>query len=183
MNAVPAASPYFFLKPGDMAIAEEPCIIGTLLGSCVAVTMTSRRSGIGAVCHALLPACKELDHCNSCPEQFRHVDCAIRGMIEAFRERGAPLGSIEAKLFGGADMFRIHDELDDRNSVGRQNIDRARELLDSQGIRLVAADVGGVRGRKILFNTGTGEVFLKRLNSIAGRQALSGPGRSRGGTE
>jgi chemotaxis protein CheD len=169
MNAVPTTLPYFFLKPGDMAIADEPCIIATLLGSCVAVTMTSRRFGVGAVCHALLPSCKEKDRCDSCPERFRHVDCAIHGMIEAFRERGVPLGSIEAKLFGGSDMFRIAVKADGRNSVGRQNVDRARELLESKGINVVAADVGGVCGRKILFSTETGEVFLRRLNSIASR--------------
>jgi len=182
MNAVPATLPYFFLKPGDMAIAEEPCIIATLLGSCIAVTMTSRRSGIGAICHALLPSCGHKRECGSCPERFRHVDCAVSGMIEAFRERGVPQGSIEAKLFGGADMFRIHGAAEERNSVGRQNVDRAREFLDAEGIRLVAADVGGIQGRKILLSTETGEVFLRRLNSMAYRQALTDPRRSGGET-
>lgn len=176
MNSPPAELPYFFLKPGDMAIAEEPAIIATLLGSCVAVTMISRRSGIGAVCHALLPTCREKDRCRHCPERFRHVDCAIRAMIEAFGQRGVPRSGIEAKLFGGADMFQTSLDGDGKNSVGRQNVARAREVLACEGVRLGAADVGGLRGRKIFFNTATGEVFLRRLDST-----LSGLRRS-GGT-
>lgn len=180
MNSSPVPLPYFFLKPGDMAISEEPGIIATLLGSCVAVTMLSRRSGMGAVCHALLPTCREKDQCHRCPERFRHVDCAIRGMIEAFVRRGVSRGGIEAKLFGGADMFRTPLDTDGKNSVGRQNIERAREILRMEGVRLAAADVGGTQGRKIFFNTGSGEVFLRRLNGIDSRGTLSVLGR-RGG--
>ena len=182
MNPLSPNLPYFFLKPGDMAISEEPSIIATLLGSCVAVTMISRTRGIGAVCHALLPSCKDKGQCHRCLERFRHVDCAISGMFEEFRQRGATMGSIEVKLFGGADMFRSQQGTDSRNSVGWQNIDRAMEVLEGKGIRPASVDVGGVQGRKILFNTGSGEVFLRRLNSIGNRQVLTAPRRSGRGT-
>lgn len=180
MNIQPASLPHFFLKPGDMAFAEQSCVISTLLGSCVAITMTSRRLGIGAICHALLPACQDRNRCNGCTELFRHVECSIRGMVEAFLVRGVPCSGIEAKLFGGADMFRTDTARDGGYSVGRQNIDKARNTLAAEGIRLVAADVGGTQGRKIIFYPHTGEVFLRRLTSMALAGGMSAARRARG---
>ncbi len=97
MTAPPSSIPNLFLKPGELVIAEQPCVVSTLLGSCVAVTMVSRRIGVGAICHALLPSCKAKDQCD-CPERFRQVDCAIRGMIAEFVRRGVPCSGIEAKI-------------------------------------------------------------------------------------
>jgi chemotaxis protein CheD len=36
--------------------------------------------------------------------------------------------------------------------------------LERLGYRVAASDVRGPRGRKVLFNTETGEVYLKRLS-------------------
>jgi chemotaxis protein CheD len=179
MTAPPSSVPYLFLKPGELVIAEQPCVVSTLLGSCVAVTMVSRRIGVGAICHALLPSCKAKDRC-SCPERFRQVDCAIRGMIEEFARRGVPCSGIEAKIFGGAEMFHTGREEDGEGSVGRQNVVKAREVLAAAGVRIAAFDVGGLQGRKIFFCTHSGEVFLRRLNGRTHRQASLSPGRTGG---
>ncbi|MGA2108628.1 MAG: hypothetical protein ABSH25_13400 [Syntrophorhabdales bacterium] len=45
-----------FLKPGEIYVGEEPAEISTILGSCVSVTMFSKRVRVGAICHALLPS-------------------------------------------------------------------------------------------------------------------------------
>jgi len=179
MNAASTNLPTLFLKPAEMFIAEQPCVISTLLGSCVAITMVSRRIGVGAICHALLPSCRTKDRCD-CPERSRYVDCAIRGMIEAFRSRGVPRSGIEAKVFGGAEMFHAGAGEGGGGSVGRQNISKALELLAAEGIRIAASDVGGLHGRKIYFYPQTGEVFLKRLNGLANRRTSVSPCRTDG---
>ncbi len=161
--------PTFFLKPGELFFAEEPCIVSTLLGSCVAVTMTSRRARFGAICHALLPSCRDRGSCD-CPERFRYVACAVRGMIDAFARRGVPAASIEAKIFGGAEMFPTGRGA----SVGSQNVARACELLAAAGVRVAAVDAGGEQGRKIVFLPQTGEVFLRRLDGVASVEARGG---------
>ncbi len=161
--------PTFFLKPGELFLAEKPCIVSTLLGSCMAVTMTTRRARFGAICHALLPSCRDGGRCD-CPERFRYVACAVRGMIDAFARRGVPAGAIEAKIFGGAEMFHAGRG----ESVGSQNVARAGELLAAAGIRVAALDAGGKQGRKILFLPHSGEVFLRRLDRMATGDARSG---------
>jgi len=167
------------LKPGEIFIADTSQLVSTLLGSCVAITLFAPRHRVGAICHALLPVCRDGEH-SDCQERFRHVGCSIHGMLAMFRERGIPCTGIEAKVFGGADMFPDEPERkgDDcrngeagRATVGRLNIAKAEEILGAEGIRIIAADVGGVQGRKILFRPDSGEVFLRRLNRMAGREA------------
>jgi chemotaxis protein CheD len=95
-------------------------------------------------------------------------------MLAMFRERGISCPAIEAKLFGGADMFTNEPKRKAdgyRATVGKLNIAKAKELLAAEGIRIMAADVGGGQGRKILFRPHTGEVYLQRMNRIVDREA------------
>jgi chemotaxis protein CheD len=154
------------LKPGEIFISGTPHMVSTLLGSCVAIILFTPAYRVGAICHALLPMCRE-GKFFSCPEKFRHVACSFRGMLAMFRERGISCATIEAKVFGGADMFPNEPAISGKSSratVGRMNIAKAKELLAAEGIRIIAADVGGWQGRKILFRPNTGEVFLQRMN-------------------
>ncbi|HJV67301.1 MAG TPA: chemotaxis protein CheD [Geomonas sp.] len=152
--------PAIFLKPGEVMVAVSPTIITTLLGSCVAVTMFTPRLKLGGICHVLLPVCRRERDCDRCQEAGKFVPCAIGLMLKEMTALGVTRGEIEAKIFGGADMF---DSEMLRNSVGRQNIEMALSTLESESIRVVTRDLGGKRGRKIVFFTGTGEVLLKRL--------------------
>lgn len=157
------APPFFlFLKPGEMLVSEEPTIVTTLLGSCVAVTMFGPRQRVGAICHALLPTCRKDFPCShGHSEAGKYVECAVRLMVEGLVARGVPRNEIEAKLFGGSDMF--DKAQGGSRSVGSQNLEMALSMLEGESVRLVTQDLGGPRGRKIIFHTHTGEVFLKRL--------------------
>jgi len=152
------------LKPGEAHITDRPELVVTVLGSCLSVTMFSRRLGVAGICHSLLPLCGGRETCRSgCREGYRYVDCSIRQMLRAFDKYGIPPGEIETKCFGGADMFVRKSQKPDIFTVGRQNILMAEKIIASEGLKLRAKDVGGVQGRKLLFYTHTGEVLLKRL--------------------
>lgn len=170
--------PLLYLKPGEILVAATPHLVSTLLGSCVAITFFSSRHRFGTICHALLPLCRT-KHPGDCPERFRHVVCSIHAMMAACREHGIPLSAIEAKVFGGADMF-FFGKGDGRATVGRQNCEKALELLAAEGVRVVAVDMGGGVGRKVYFSTHTGEVYLKRLGK-AGRGEKERYAGARGG--
>jgi chemotaxis protein CheD len=157
-----SAPPLVFLKPGEIVFSDQPMVVTTLLGSCVAVTMFGPRLRFGAICHALLPSCRKEQPCNhGHSEAGKYVECAVRLMLEELRARGIARSEVEAKLFGGSDMFDTADG--SRLSVGSQNMEMARRVLEGASLRLVTEDMGGPRGRKIIFHTHTGEVFLKRL--------------------
>jgi chemotaxis protein CheD len=149
-----------FLRPGEIVIAELPSVVTTLLGSCVAVTLFNARLKLGAICHAVLPSCRREGVCDNCQEPGKYVPCAISSMLQAMAEHGVTRGEIEAKIFGGSDMF---DSQGRSLSVGSQNAEMALRLVEKESLTLVTQDLGGRLGRKIVFHTATGEVLLKRL--------------------
>jgi chemotaxis protein CheD len=147
-----------------MVFAESPTVVTTVLGSCLSVTMWHPRWKVGAICHGLLPRCNSLTTCSfPCGDRFRYVNCSLLQMIRSFEHKGIPLQGIEVKMFGGADMFPLSGTGDRKLRVGEENAGTAINILQSRSLPIVSQDVGGTRGRKILFHVGTGEVLLKRL--------------------
>ena len=147
-----APLPKIYLKPGELAVNEEPAEISTILGSCVAVTFYSPRRLIGAICHAMLP------HGSG----FKFVDGALNYMLADFEQRGIRRDEILVKVFGGSEMFEGKGCVDPL-SVGQRNLEETAAILSKSGLRVTSSDIGGPRGRKLFFYPHTGEVFLKRL--------------------
>ncbi len=157
-----------YLKPGEMYFTTEQAIVTTVLGSCVSVTMFHRQQAIGAICHGLLPRCGEIKSCDGeCLEGLKYVECAIRRMIRRFDSSGVMRSDIEVKLFGGADMFGVKKGDTSALTVGRENIVIAKSVIEADGLRITASDTGGSNGRKILFYTHTGDVYVKRIKRTA----------------
>jgi chemotaxis protein CheD len=153
-----------YLEPGEAYFAESPTSIVTILGSCLAVSMWLPRLRVGAICHAFLPKCLTWNKCQShCQERFKYVHCTIPWMVEQLSLPGVRRSEIETKLFGGGDLF-VPSMISGNNlSVGKQNTVMALEMFKKEGLIVASQDLGGTMGRKIIFNTGTGEVLLKRI--------------------
>lgn len=149
--------PSVYLKPGELAISCQSTLVETVLGSCVSVSLYCPFKDIGAICHAMLPTGAATD--------FKYVDSAINHMVQALGSEGVNLSTVVAKLFGGADMFALNREIGPaKYPVGEQNITKAREVLAHHRITISNHDVGGVYGRKLLFFSDTGQVFVKKLS-------------------
>lgn len=170
-----------YLRPGEMYFTTEQAVVTTLLGSCVSVTMFNRQQGIGSICHGLLPRCGELKSCDGeCLEGLKYVECAIRRMIKKFDSFSIIRSDIEVKLFGGADMFGLKKGDTSAITVGRENIVIAKSVIEADGLRITASDTGGSYGRKILFYTHTGDVYLKRIKQSACENPRNGGRRTEG---
>ena len=149
-----------YLHPAELCVCDEPTKVITVLGSCVSVTLFSRKLSIGAICHGAMPQCRKRRGCHEvCEEAFKYVDCSLHYMLAKFRGYGVADSDIEVKLFGGADTLSSKKE----NTIGSMNVKMALEIIRQEHLRIIAADVGDSFGRKIIFLTHTGDVFLKRL--------------------
>lgn len=150
-----------YLKPGELCVSQAPVLVTTILGSCVSVTMHHPMSGVAAICHAVQPACtKPPGECpNRCPKRYHYVACVIPEMIHHMEALGAKTEELTVKLFGGGAVLTTSTQ----QSIGRQNINAARSALDALGLTPKVHQVGGHRGRKLIFNTHTGEVMLKKI--------------------
>ncbi len=156
--------PVVTLNPGELIVTEKPGIIRTVLGSCVAVTMYNRRRGIAAMCHAMLPEPgNDTPYTANYAENYKYVTYVVPEMARKMRRHGLKNWEIEVKLFGGSDMITNDPEQKSSRPVGRLNIQAVKEMLHKEHLHLRTSDTGGIQGRKILFHTHTGEVYLKRL--------------------
>ncbi len=146
-----------YLYPGQFFCSRSPVLVTTILGSCVSVCLTDRASRVGGVNHFLLP-----HWAGSGRATPRFGNVAISSLIEGLLQLGARLSSLEAKVFGGASVLGGHPA-SGTLALGDRNVEVARRLLDQEGIPIVAEDVGGDRGRKLLFQSDDGTVWVKKL--------------------
>ncbi len=158
------------LGVGAVHVAAEPGVVWTVLGSCVSVILFVPRMKVSAICHAQLPRptdsvepCKE-----SCPHpcfrnysdanSFRFVTCCAEYMFKALAHMRVRKGDIAASIIGGANVLR---GVDVKRSVGYQNVDMARQILDHHGISVTHMDTGGSQGRTLTYATETGKIKVR----------------------
>jgi chemotaxis protein CheD len=153
------------LQPGELYVARGPAILRTILGSCVSVTFWCARLGAGALSHGILPRCPRVWPSDATLEYgYRYVDFCVWHLAQQFDALGASHQEIEVKLFGGADVLPVSRE-SGKPTVGASNCRAALEVLTSEGFNVAASDLGGTRGRRIHFHTGTGEVLVQKLDA------------------
>ena len=152
-----------FLLPAEYCVANKPTRITTLLGSCVAVCLWNRRLQAAGMNHFLLPANSKTDGTNT-----RYGDVAIDTLVESMANLGCSTGSLGAQIFGGGSVV---DHLSCAGvDIGERNILFAKSRLAQHRIKVVHQDVGGELGRKIHFDSVTGQVIVKKIDASPGRQ-------------
>lgn len=149
------------LEPGGILFGRQGMRIQTLLGSCVAITFWHPDTCLGAMCHYLVPSCKEG------PPGRGGIE-AIAMIRDHFRRRGIEPSDLEVKMFGGGNMFP--DLRMGATDIGQVNIDEGRRFLESNGFHVHRSDLAGTDRRWVVFDTGSGEVLVQRASSHEGRQ-------------
>ena len=144
----------FYLHAGQLYATAEPTEIITILGSCVSVCLYDAVRGVGGVNHFMLPGV-------SATPSPRYANNAVDMLLEQLAALGARRSRIEAKLFGGASVLKIGS--DSNRDLGARNIEAARIKLAEERISIVSEDVGGIRGRKLVFSTFDGTVLVKQV--------------------
>ncbi len=143
-----------YLHPGHLVVAPEPAAISTVLGSCVAVCLHDTAARIGGMNHFLLP------HHVGRERSTRFGTVAVPELVAALLRVGASRNTLVAKVFGGANGI-AGAHLSRR--LGEENADLAMRLLEEAGIRVLDTDVGGSRGRKLVFLADEGTAWVRQL--------------------
>ena len=144
-----------FLHPSTMYVCKDAQWITTILGSCVAVCFYDRKREIGGINHFMLPYWN-----GEGLESPRYGNVAIAQLLQKMLDFGVKKEDIVCKIFGGAELLTEQVSV---FNVGRRNIELAHKFISELGIPVTSSSTGGKLGRKIHFNTGTGEVLQKYL--------------------
>ena len=159
------------IGPGEYYVTARGELISTVLGSCVAACVRNRASGIGGMNHFLLPAAFEEDPSRwrqtPVDAPLRYGNLAMEKLINVVLGERPQRGELEIKVFGGARVLRANID------VGDRNVSFVRDYLRKEGLAIAAADLGGTAARKIVFDPGTGTVFVKSLASTQVRRIAS----------
>ncbi|MDQ3392746.1 MAG: chemotaxis protein CheD [Bacteroidota bacterium] len=146
---------FHFLMSSSIFVAVQPHEIQTVLGSCVAVCLYDTKQLIGGMNHFMMPLWNGEGLASP---KFGNI--AIDLLIEKMLKAGAEKKNIIAKIFGGASQLAYS-----RNSimVGERNAQITENILIKYKIPIAAKSLCGTKGRKIVFNTYTGQVLMKYI--------------------
>ncbi len=146
----------------ELKVTRQPYRLITLgLGSCVGVTLYDPLTRVGGLLHIMLPDSTQFSTVTK-PAKF--ADLGIPLLVSEIKRFGGRGSNLQAKLAGGAQMFTGFNEKFALN-IGERNIAMSRRVLKSLGIKTVAEEVGGNRGRTMILDTATGQVLIRTVGS------------------
>lgn len=146
----------------DWKVARAPQLIVTLgLGSCVGIAIWDARLKVGGLAHIMLPDSQQFSNSQQNPAKF--ADLALPMLWEEMQRQGARKEHVRVKLAGGAHMFNFPGSSASSLNVGERNVAEVHRVLRRLGLKVVAEDTGGSRGRTMILDTLSGEVRIRTV--------------------
>ena len=90
-----------FLYPSSLFASNEPHIVSTILGSCVAVCLFDATTKIGGINHYMLPFWNGQGLASP-----KYGNIAIERLLEKMIALGCKKSNIRAKVFGGGRLLK-----------------------------------------------------------------------------
>ena len=152
------------VNQGGCEVSADKCVIlSTVLGSCISACVRDSVAAVGGMNHFLLA-----DQSGSARDRYgasaRYGAFAMEQLINSVLSRGSGRkGNLVIKVFGGGNINSLQKD------VGARNVEFVRDFLVGEGYEIASEDLGGNFARRILFRPVSGRVFVKRLDSDAGK--------------
>jgi len=140
--------------------ADGSELISTVLGSCVSACIWDPVMGLGGMNHFMLPH-DDAGVWGGASLAMRYGNHAMESLVNELLKAGADKRRLQVKFFGGGNVMQR------MRGVGDQNADFARRYAEAEGLNVLAWDLGGDRGRRIMFDPESGKVWRKFLSSSA----------------
>ncbi len=139
--------------PGEYFVSDGNIVIMTVLGSCIAACLWDSRAHVGGMNHFMLPEGAGDDGFG------RYGSYAMELLINEMLKSGARRESMQAKIFGGAQVMSNFTTM----NVGERNTKFVIDYLQTERIPLLSQDVLDIYPRKVCFFPATGKAMVKRL--------------------
>jgi chemotaxis protein methyltransferase CheR len=145
------------IQSGEVYASAAPCLVSTVLGSCVATCLYDLEVAIGGMNHFMLPESGENSALPAC-----YGVHAMELLIDRLLALGARRERLQAKLFGAAHVLSGSEQ---GRRVADSNAAFAKEYLLREGIATLAERLGGKSPLQVNFFTHTGKVLLRTIRS------------------
>ena len=147
------------LLPGELYVTRDDEMITTVLGSCIAACVTNLAAGVGGMNHFMLPTAVDGADVDA-HQAARYGSYAMEALLNNIMKYGRASRDFQVKLFGGGKMIAMMTD------IGGRNIEFVKRYLKSEGIAVVAEDLGSVYPRKVNYFPKTGRAMVKRLRPL-----------------
>jgi chemotaxis protein CheD len=140
--------------PGDFYVSRADEVITTVLGSCVSACVRDPALGLGGINHFMLPVDPDPA---SAGASARYGAFALERLINELVKHGGARNRLEVKVFGGGKV------MPGASDIGQANIAFVRTFFATEGLPIVAEDVGEQYARRLRYRPRTGQVMIHRL--------------------
>jgi chemotaxis protein CheD len=140
------------IKPGAIYVTDEPEVLFSIVGTSVTVCLWDETSHLSGMNCFVEPVTYDKKKTTA-----RFGNVSMIALIRSLKEI-LPRGKFEAHIFGGAS--------NSGSDRGEKNIEIARKILQARKIPIVSEDVGGVKGRKIAFDTQSGQACVIKVHRL-----------------
>jgi chemotaxis protein CheD len=142
----------------EFKISRAPAKITTIgLGSCIGIAIFDKNRNLGGLAHIMLPDSTQFVKMTN-PLKFANL--AIPLMVDELVKGGASRYNLTAKIAGGAAMFNFSDKKINMD-IGYRNSLAVKETLSRLKVPILSMDIGGNKGRTIIFDTSNGVLYIK----------------------
>lgn len=153
---------YHLIGIDEWIIKKGTVVLGTTLGSCVAICLWDPVSHTGGLNHFLLPS-KPSDVEHNAQGAYLNKKKyseheVIEMLIEQMLHQGYDPNKLRALVVGGATSHF------DYYQVGKKNIQVALKILEDKGIRHIKVSTGGPYSRRIQFHLDEGKVLIRKID-------------------
>lgn len=150
------------ILPGEYYVTMHGEMIVTVLGSCISACIRDRVFGIGGMNHFMLPVGEEGGSSSNTwnSAATRYGNFAMEALINDILKNGGRRENLELKVFGGGMI------LESMTDIGKKNASFVRDFIKTEGLSLLAEDLGDVYPRKVHYFPQSGKVLMKKLRSL-----------------
>ena len=132
------------VRMGEIAVSSNPgdVLMSIGLGSCIGLALVDQRRGIAGLAHVMLP-----EALAGGGPVGKFADLAVPELVRQTTALGTSKNMLKAILVGGAQMFALGGSA--AMDIGVRNDTAVRAALAAERIPVLAAEVGGSKGRTI----------------------------------
>ncbi len=160
-NSQKYGKPLKIIHAGEYYASKEDEVVGTLLGSCIAVCLYDPEIQVAGMNHFMLPGkISKVDIFKD--RTARYGITAMNELIDAVVKLGARRENLVAKVFGGGSVLEYKHKV---TTIPEDNVRVARIMLELADIQIVQSDVGDTCSRKVLLDVKSGRAYLKKTRN------------------
>lgn len=148
------------VEPGYIYLPTNPTFLYAMVGSGVVITIFNKKLKLGGMSYFVRPI-RDSDEHYATPN---FSGPAIIGLLNLLNEMKSDNEDLEANIYGGAENPKSVGYVP---SLGEQNIQSAIYILTQKNIQINVIDSGTDKGRIVIFNSGTGEILLAKVDEIS----------------